>query len=347
MAKTSASQPNYRDILMAIRAGKFAPVYLLMGDEPYYINLITESLENRVVEADDRDFNFSVYYGADANLAEVVACAQQYPMMAPRRLVILKEAQGMPNAKAGLEALAPYVGRPTPTTVFVVVMKGDTLNATSALMKMAAKSGAVVFKSAQLRDYQLAAAIKDYCNGKKIGIDDKSTALLADHIGNPLSKLFGEIDKLIVAAGPDISRGITPQLIEQNIGISKDFNNFELVGALSIKDYVKALRIVEYFEKNQKNNPTVVTTGLLFNYFSKLVIATMLRDKSESSLMRSLEAKSPYALKDVKEGMRHYTARQAVAAIHHIREFDVKSKGIGSMQNEYQLLRELVFKIVT
>lgn len=347
MAKTSASQPTYRDILMAIRAGKFAPVYLLMGDEPYYINLITESLENRVVEADDRDFNFSVYYGADANLAEVVACAQQYPMMAPRRLVILKEAQGMQNAKGALEALAPYVGRPTPTTVFVVVMKGDTLNATSALMKMAAKSGAVVFKSSQLRDYQLAAAIKDYCNGKKIGIDDKSTALLADHIGNPLSKLFGEIDKLIVAAGPYISKGITPQLIEQNIGISKDFNNFELVGALSIKDYVKALRIVEYFEKNQRNNPTVVTTGLLFNYFSKLVIATMLRDKSEASLMRSLEAKSPYALKDVKEGMRHYTARQAVAAIHHIREFDVKSKGIGSMQNEYQLLRELVFKIVT
>lgn len=348
MAKTNTStQAVFREILASVKSGKFANVYIFMGDEPYYIDALTKVLETAVVPEEDRDFNSKVFYGADADLSVVIASAQQYPVMPGRQLVVLKEAQALTKAKTALEVLAPYVGRPNPSTVFVLVFKGDTLSSASALMKMAKKSDAVVFTSMQLKDYQLAAPIKEYCSSRGVGIDDKATALLCDHIGNPLSKLFGEIDKLIVAAGGDGKTTITPELIETNIGISKDFNNFELTSAISRKDYVKAVRIIDYFSKNPKENPTSVTAAVIYSYFVKLVSVIMLPDRSDGVLMQVLNAKSVYQLNDIKEGMRVYSPRQAVNAVHHVRDFDVKSKGVGSMQNSYELLRELIFKIFT
>lgn len=344
--KSSAAGMTFREIMTAINHGTFAPVYILMGDEPYYLDRITDALEQQVVSPEDRDFNSYIYYGADAQIDVVAAAAQQYPVMAPRQLVILKEAQGMAQAKSALDKLAPYVSRPTLTTVFAIVYKGETLNATSQLIKAANASGALIFKSQKLRDYQMATPIKDYCASKGVGIDDKSVGMLVEYLGTTLSKVFGEIDKLIVAGGENVKR-ISPLLIEENIGISKDFNNFELTNAIVSRDYPKAMRIVDYFSRNPKTNPTVITSSMLFNLFTKIITILFLKDKSDASIMQALQLKSAYQLKDLKAGLAAYPGDRSLKIVSAIREFDCKSKGIGSFQNEYELLKELIFKIFT
>lgn len=346
MAKKTNDGASFREIMSSIKKGDFAPVYILMGEEPYYLDQIAKALENNVVDEADRDFNSIIYYGADADIATVLSSAQQYPVMAERQLVMLKEAQTMPQAKTQLDKLAPYLSQPNRRSVFVIVFKGESLNMTSALLKRAKESDTVVFRSDRLRDYQLSAPIIDYCRSKGWGIDEKAVSLLCDYIGNPLSKLFGEIDKLMLSAEEGVKR-ISPELIERNIGISKDFNTFELVKAVGRKDYPKSMMIVEFFSRNPKQNPGVVTVATLFSFFSKLFIACVTRDKSDTSLMAALELKSPYALKDYREGMQFYNARQALAAVHAIRDYDCQSKGIGSTQNEFELLKELIFKIFT
>lgn len=346
MAKKSSSGPSFRELMTSIKKQQFAPVYILMGEEDYYIDQLARALENHVVDEADRDFNSIVFYGADAEIGKVIGSAQQYPVMAERQLVMLKEAQTLWNAKNQLEKLASYVSKPNPTTVLVVTFKGDVLRSTSALLKSAKASGAVVFASEKLRDYQLAAPIKEYCTSKGIGIDEKAITLLCDYIGNPLSKLFGEIDKLVVASGSEGGR-ITPELIERNIGISKDFNTFELLKAVARKDYPKSMMIVEYFSRNPKQNPGVMIVSTLFGFFSKLFVAAVTQDKSEGSLMEALELKSSFQLNDYRTALQFYNARMVVGAIRAIREYDCKSKGIGSTQNEYELLKELIFKIFT
>ena len=340
------AQKNLRDIIAEIRTGNISPVYILMGEEAYFIDLIVENLEAFAVDEADKDFNCNIYYGSDADLDTVVAAAQQFPVMAPRKLVMLKEAQTLWNAKTALEALAPYVGRPNATTVFAIVFKGGALSKTSALLRMAEKSDAVVFNSPVPRSWELPTQLKDYCRMRQVSIEDKGVALLCDTIGAPLSKLFGEVNKLIQIKGGKGSR-ITCEDIEKNIGISKDFNNFEFVAALGARDYPKAMKIISYFERNPKSNPTVITTATMFDFFTKLVIAHYLPDKSDASIMRSLGLKGKLALGDIKNGLANYNAMHAVNAIHHIREFDTKSKGVGSYQNEYALLKEAVFKIFT
>lgn len=345
MAKKS-NGPSFREVMTSIKKRQFAPVYILMGDEPYYLDQISKALENNVVDEADRDFNAITYYGADAEIGKVIGSAQQYPVMADRQIVMLKEAQTMTRAKDQLDKLASYVGRPNPTTVLVIVYKGEPLSSTSALIKKTKNSDAVVFVSQKLRDYQLATPIIEYCQSKGWSIDEKAVSLLSDYIGNPLSKLFGEIDKLMIAADKDVKR-ISAELIERNIGISKDFNTFELVKSLAHKDYPKAMLIVEHFSKNPKQNPGIVIVSTLFGFFSKLFIASVSRDKSDMALITLLELKNQYALRDYRDGLQYYNARQALAAVHAIREYDCQSKGIGSTQNEYELLKELIFKIFT
>lgn len=348
MPTKSTKELTYREIIDRIKKNDFAPVYLLMGEEPYYIDLIVDAIERHAVKEENRSFDQLIFYGADADLEVVVANARQYPVMGDRELVIFKEAQSYPGPKAQLDRLSSLVLHPNPKGVFVLAFKGDNLSATSAIMKAAAKSGesTVVFKSPKIRDYQVAGQIKDYCRMKKVAIDEGAVQMLAEYIGNSLQKLFGEIDKLILGAGQSQGR-ISLEMVEENIGISKEFNNYELTKAISVKDYPKAMRILEYFRKNPKNNPTVMTTAVLFKFFSQLVIAHFTQDKSESSLMEALQLKTPYALKEIRTGLSLYSPRQSMAAISALREFDCKSKGIGSLQNEYDLQRELIFKIFT
>lgn len=339
---------SYRDILDKIKKREFALVYILMGEEPYYIDLIVDALERNVVKEENQAFDQLIFYGADSDLDEVITSARQYPVMGDRRLVILKEAQTCAGSKTQLDKFASYISQPNEQGVFVLAFKGDNLSATSALMKAASKAGdkIVVFKSPKIKDYQLAGPIKDYCRLKKIGIEEPAVQILIEYIGNSLQKLFGEIDKLIVSAGPGAQR-LTAKMVEDNIGISKDFNNFELTKSLSTKDYPKAMRILSYFRKNPKNNPTVMTTSILQKFLSQLIVAHYAQDKTDNGLMEALQLKSPYALKEIRDGMRMYSPRQSLAAISALREFDCKSKGIGSFQNEYDLQQELIFKIFT
>ena len=348
MPPKSNKDLTYRDILDRIKKKDFSSVYLLMGEEPYYIDLIVEALEKNVVKEENQAFDQLVFYGADSDLEEVVASARQYPVMGDRQLVILKEAQTCPGSKSQLDKLASYVTNPNPQGVFVLAYKGDNLSVSSLLMKAAAKAGdrVTVFKSPRIRDYQLSGPIKDYCRQKKIGIEEGAVQILVEYIGNSLQKLFGEIDKLIVGAGEG-AQWITAIMVEENIGISKEFNNFELTKSISMKDYPKTLRILEYFRKNPKNNPSVMTTAVLQKFFSQIVVAHFTADKTDKGLMEALQLKTPYALKEIREGLRMYSPRQSMAAISALRDFDCKSKGIGSLQNEYDLQRELIFRIFT
>lgn len=343
-----AFAPTFREYMALLKKGNFPSVNILMGEESYYLDVLASAFENMVVDEADRDFNHHVFFGNDVDLDLMVATARQFPVMAERKLVILKEAQSMERAKANIDKLASYISNPSKSTVFVIVYKGENLNATSQFMKTAAKSGATVFKSPKVLDYHLPGPVKDYCAMKGVGIDDRAVALLCEYIGGPLTKLFGEIDRLIVAKGNDKGR-ITPADIERNTGISKDFNRFEFVSAVANKDYPKTVRIMLYFESNPKSNPTVLTLTSLFKFFSQLLIANAMKDKTDNSLLKRFEIKSVYSplFKDLRAGLRNYSFRQTAFAIHAMRDFDVKSKGVGSMQNEHELMKELIFDIFT
>lgn len=345
MAK-SDSVAEVRNIISDIRKKNCRSVYILMGEEAYFIDLIIENLEKYVIPEEDKDFNLNVFYGNDADVDYVIGVAQQFPVMAQKKLVILKEAQSMHQAKNQLERFSSYIAQPNPQTVFAIAFKGDMLNAGSKILKSAKENGAVIFRSAVPRDYEISRYIRDYCQDNKVGIEEKAIDLLAQYIGPPLSKLYGEINKLILINGGKNAK-ITCDDIEKNIGISKDFNNYELLNAIGRKDYARSMNIIKYFKANPKSNPTPVTTATLFNYFSNIVIAHYLPDKTDQSLSKTFGFKNSFQLQELKIALRNYNPKQAVNAIHHIREFDSKSKGIGSMLNEYDLLVELIFKLFT
>lgn len=317
-----------------------------MGEEAYYIDLIMNNIEKYVISEDDKDFNYNVFYGNEADLDCVVATAQQFPVMADKKLVVLKEAQSMHQAKTQLEKLAPYLASPNKSTVFVLTYKGESLNATSKLIKAAKQSKSIIFNSEKIPDYKFTEHVRDYCSSNKVLIEPEAVGLLCEYIGPPLSKLVGEINKLVNIIG-DKSKKITCEDIEKHIGVSKDYNNFELMNALGEKDYPKAIKIVKYFENSPKLHPTPVSTGLMVNLYSNLVIAHYLPDKSDNGIMEAFGFKARIQLTNLKTAMRNYTPMQAVNAIHHLREFDAKSKGIGSVQNEYSLMKELIFKLFT
>jgi DNA polymerase-3 subunit delta len=265
-------------------------------------------------------------------------------MMAQKTLVMLREAQGMRDAKSEVAKLEAYFAHPTDTTVFVLTWKGDPFKSTNALVKAALKNGGVIFESQKPKDWQLDTLISDYCSSKQISIDHKSVELLKDSIGNDLKRLYSEIDKLLIATS---GAPITPEVIERNIGISRDFNNFELTRALSVRDYNKAMQIVNYFERNPKQNPAIVTAALLFTFFSNLMLAHYAPDKSDKGLMTQLKFHTSYQLTDVKPALKRYSALSCMRIIHAIRDYDRKSKGVGSLQKEFPLLKELIYKIFT
>lgn len=345
MAKKSDGS-DFRTIAESIRKCKFAPIYILMGEETYYLDVLSDMLEKTVVSDDDRDFNAMIYYGAECDIEDVAISAREFPMMSDRRLVMLKELQAMNAAKQKFEKLEGYFAKPSPATVLVVIYKGGVIDANSKAMKAAIKAGAIVFRSPKLREYQLAGPIKDYCASKRVGIDDKALELIVEHTGADLAKLFGEIDKILIASGGEVKR-ISADLIETNTGISKEYNNFELTSALALKDYAKSMKIVKYMSLNPKTNPTVLTTSTLFNFFTRLLIANFASDRSDSGLMKALQLKTPYALREIRTGMQAYNSMQCIKAISALREFDCKSKGINSFGNEYMLLKDLIFKIMT
>lgn len=327
-----------RDILNK----KFSPIYLLMGDESFFIDQISDLLVENVLTNEEKDFNLLTFYGVDSDVNNIIASARRFPLMAKYQLIIIKEAQELDK----FDLLDVYAKKPLKSTILVINYKHKKVDGRRALVKNINGNGGVVFESKKLYDNQVPPYIKSYFAAKKIRIDDKSPQMITDFVGNDISKLNQELLKLEISLPKD-NNTITSDLVEKNIGISKDFNNFELLKAVISKDVVAANRIANYFDKNPKDNPTIVTISLLFNYFSNLLECFWLPQKNEQSVMSSLGLKSAYFARDYMSGLRNYNAMKVMNIISELRVFDAKIKGIGNVSaTSGELLKELLFRIM-
>ena len=332
----------YLEILKDVRNKNFKPVYFLMGEESYFIDLITDAIIENALTDDERDFNQTIMYGADIdNYGTVVNAAKRYPMMAPRQLVVVKEAQQVAN----IELLSFYLKQPLASTILVINHKHGVVKGKKLLSEI--EQVGVLYESKKLYDNQLPAFINNYVAASGRTIENKAMQMISDYIGSDLNRLTSELDKLRISMGEDKTR-ITPEDVERNIGVSKDFNNFELLNAIVTRNVFKANQIVNYFERNPKNNPFIVTISVLFGFFSNLMLAFFAADKSEQGLMQELKLRSTFQSRDYITAMRNYNAFKCIDIIALLRQYDARSKGIGATSNttEGEMLRELVFKIM-
>ncbi|MGQ2985335.1 DNA polymerase III subunit delta [Flavobacterium sp.] len=326
-------------IVNDIKQGNIKPIYFLMGEEPYYIDKITDFIEGNILSEDEKGFNQMVLYGKDVSVDEVVSHAKRYPMMADRQVVIVKEAQELSRT---IEKLESYANNPQPTTVLVIAYKYKTLDKRKKVTKLIEKNG-VVFESKKLYENQVADWIKRVLSGKNYTIEPKAAAMLVEFLGNDLSRISNELDKLMIIL--PAGNAITPKLIEDNIGISKDYNVFELRKAIGERDELKAYKIAEYFSQNPKDNPLVMTVGLVFGFFSQLLQYHGLKDKSPFNAAKILKV-NPYFLKDYDIALRNYPMRKVSAIVATLRDIDVKSKGVGAGNiPQADLLKEMLVKI--
>ena len=329
------------DILKELRAKQDRPVYYLMGEEPYYIDLIADYITDNILTETEKEFNLTVVYGADVDIATVINAAKRYPMMSEHQVVVVKEAQNIRN----MEELSYYLQKPLLSTILVICHKHGVLDRRKKLAAEIEKTG-VLFESKKVKDAQLPAFITSYMKRKGIDVEPKATAMLADFVGADLSRLTGELEKLIITLPKGHTR-VTPEQIEKNIGISKDYNNFELRSALVEKDVLKANKIIKYFEENPKTNPIQMTLSLLFGFFSNLMLAYYAPEKSEQGIANMLGLRTPWQAKDYLAAMRRYNGVKTMQIIGEIRYADAKSKGVGNPSlSDGDILRELVFKIL-
>lgn len=336
----AAASATFSDIKKQIAQRKLAPVYLLHGEEGYYTDALVKLMEN-VLAPDEKEFNQYILYGPETSMLQVADLCRKYPMMAPYQMVIVKEMQ---SARADdINRLQAYLLNPSPTSVLVLVFRGAAAKGKDFLA--AAKKSAVIFESKKVRDYQLVPLIDSYVREKQMTVDAKAAEMLRDFIGSDLSRLYNEIDKLGVLLGTN--GRITPDVVERNIGISKDFNNFELVEALAARDARKCMAISKYFAENPNGNPLVMTVATLYGFYSDLLIAFYAPDKSDAGLMKALGAKTEFAIRKFKTAMRQYNARQVIECIWALRQFDTRSKGVGSRQNAFNLFHDLIFHLLT
>ena len=329
------------DILKELRAKQYRPVYYLMGEEPYYIDLIADYITDNILTETEKEFNLTVVYGADVDIATVINAAKRYPMMSEHQVVVVKEAQNIRN----MEELSYYLQKPLLSTILVICHKHGVLDRRKKLAAEIEKTG-VLFESKKVKDAQLPAFITSYMKRKGIDVEPKATAMLADFVGADFSRLTGELEKLIITLPKGHTR-VTPEQIEKNIGISKDYNNFELRSALVEKDVLKANKIIKYFEENPKTNPIQMTLSLLFGFFSNLMLAYYAPEKSEQGIANMLGLRTPWQAKDYLAAMRRYNGVKTMQIIGEIRYADAKSKGVGNPSlSDGDILRELVFKIL-
>lgn len=330
-------------IMRDLKSGKYAPVYILMGDESYYIDRITDYIAENVLDPDDRDFNQTVVFGADTTAAQVVDMAKGYPVMpAAHRVVIVKEAQGLKS----LDALERYFEKPLASTLLVIAYKNGTIDRRKKVVGKAEAVG-VVFESKKKRDYELPTFIETYLKKNHVAIDPKSAAMIAEHIGADLSRLISELDKVMISL-PDDNRRVTPDIVEREIGVSKEFNIFELKTAIIERNVFKANQIVKYFDKNPKAGSLFSCLPLFYTFFQNLMVAFYAPDKNnDNNLAAFLELKSVWALKDYRVGMRNFSAMKTLQILAKIRETDAKSKGLDSLNTSTDdLMRELIFFIL-
>ncbi|MDR1437290.1 MAG: DNA polymerase III subunit delta [Candidatus Symbiothrix sp.] len=336
-----AKELNFNEIKGNIRLKKFMPVYLFQGEEPYFIDRLTDDLIENVLDDSERDFNQTILYGLETNPATVINACRRYPMMSERQLVVVKEAQHLKN----IDDLIHYVKRPLSATVLVINYKYGKLDGRKKLGTEIAKIG-IIYESKKLYENQIPSFIISYLQDKQLAIEPKAAQLLTDYLGNDLGKLTNELDKLTIAL-PANQRRITPEIIENNIGISKDFNNFELQKAIAAGDVLKANRIALYFKQNPKNNPMAQTLNLLFSFFTNLMICQYQADRSPNNLKNVLGFRFDLQIADYLVALRNYKPIKAMNNISLIREYDAKGKGVDNPSaSDGQLLVELVYKLM-
>jgi len=327
-------------IVNNIKEGNVKPIYFLMGEEPYYIDQISSFIEKTVLDEAEKGFNQVVMYGRDVSIEEIVSSAKRYPMMAEKQVIIVKEAQDLSRT---IEKLISYAENPQPTTILVLNYKYKKLDKRKKLYKAIEKSG-VLFESKKLYDNQVSDWIRRVLGGKNYKMEPKAAQMLVEFLGTDLRKINNELEKLITIL--PVESIITPEDIEENIGISKDFNNFELRKAVGEKQIVKANRIISYFAENPKNNPIVMTISLLNSFFTQLLQYHGLQTKDKFSVAKSLGV-SPYFVGDYVNASRNYPMRKVSQIIGLLREADVKSKGVGANgMPQADILKELLFKIM-
>lgn len=333
---------NFQDLLRQLQNKDYQAVYFLHGKESYFIDAITKQVEENVLNETEKAFNFTVFYGKDANHLDIIDAARRYPMMAERQVVILKEAQEMRT----LPNLINYIEQPTPTTLLLICHKHKKLKLNTKFGKALNKK-AVVFESKPLYDNQVPDWIMSHLKSKNLPIRPAAAGLIAEYLGADLGKVANELEKLTInlPAGTEV----TTREIETHIGISKDYNVFELQKAIGQRDVVKTNRIINYFEANPKKMPLVVLIGSLYNYFSKIYLFHAAKNLPEKDLLSTLQLRSSYFLKEYRAAARQFPPAKAEQALTLLKEYDLKSKGVGYVSTgkpDSSLTREMIWRIL-
>lgn len=331
---------DYSALVSEIRKKQFRPIYFLMGEEPFFIDKIVAEIEQHALSEEERSFNQSILYGADTNIGEIIGEAKRFPMMSERVVVIVKEAQQLRN----LDALEAYAEQAQPSTVLVFAYKGKKLDKRKKVTKVLAQKH-VLFESKRVYDNQVPTYVEKMLRAAGFQAQPKAIRMIAESLGTDIGRIDSEINKLklIVPAGGTVDE----DTVETNIGISKDFNNFELCAAVNNKDFAKAIRIQNYFTANPKDNPLVLTMGILYRNFRILMIMSQLQSQGIGPNDLAKQAGvSPWQAKEYLPALKQYNVRKIARIIGYLRETDLKSKGVNnSSASDGDLLKELLFKI--
>ena len=334
---------SYETIMRDLKARHFSPIYILMGDESYYIDKISDYIAEYVLRPEERDFNQTVVFGSDISASQIVDSAKAFPMMAEKRVVIVKEAQNL----KGTEPLVKYFKQPVVSTVLVLCHKNGSIDKRKKIIPAAQVGGAVIFESKKLYERELPGFITSYFMQHEITVEQKAAQMIADHVGADLHRLTSELDKILISFS-EADRMVTPEIVEKEIGVSKDFNAFELRSAIIQRDVYKANLITKYFDNNPKAGSLFSFLPTLFSYFENLMIAFYSPNRSnENAIAQFLELRNGWAARDYLTGMRNYSGMKTMQIISKIREIDAKSKGLDNPNTaSSELMKELIFFIL-
>jgi DNA polymerase-3 subunit delta len=334
---------TYGTVMRDLKTRKFAPIYILGGQESYYIDKISDYLAQNVLQPEERDFNQTIVYGADVTSAQVADMALRYPMMSEHQVIIVKESQTLKN----LDPLQKYFEKPQKSTILIFCHKNGKLDLRKKIYSVARKAGAVIFEGKKLYDRDLPGFIDTYLKLKGVTIEPKASQMVGDHVGSDLNRLTSELDKLMISLPKDEKR-ITADLVEKEVGVSKDFNIFELQKALAKKEIFKVNEIVTYFNKNPKSYPIYRLLPQLFSYFQNLLIVEYMPNRNnQNEVAAKLGLRGGWAAGDYMTGLRYYSLQKVILILEKIRDTDAKSKGIGNPNTDGgELLRELIFFIL-
>lgn len=337
---------SYEAIIREVKAEQFRPVYYLMGEESYYIDRVADFIVEKSLKEEEKAFNLVTVFGVDTTIEAIMDTARSYPMGAPRLVVCVREAQNLQN----IDALEQYLKNPQPSTVLIFCHKNGSLDRRKKLPSLIEKAGGIVFESAKLRDYQLPKFIQDFMSRRKVAISNDAVQMMADHVGTDLNRMAGELDKLCIAVTDSqagTTKPVTKEVVASHIGVSKDFNIFELQEALMQKNVAKVMQIANYFDKNPKANPSQMTLAVLFRFFSNLMMAYYSPDKTERGLSTWLGMSEWQVKKNVLPAMRQYSAMKVMHILTAIRRTDARTKGVGNPSiADGDLMRELLFFIL-